>query len=127
MKIIGTVQSGTKKASKMLMISNYKNMIEEICRYIVYTGTLNLKVNDKALAYVKEKMKTASLIQGFVYKGVEYSKIRLIECYIKHKKAHILIHKHTFKNDIIEIISSCNLRQTYKLKDGDKIEITIKD
>ncbi len=91
----------------------------------LFHGTLNIELEDE---YVLSG--NLEVLHKEEYGGIQ--EVYIKECEVLGNKSYILRTSKNMTNNgdhplnILEIISDINFREKYKLKDGDKIQISIK-
>lgn len=123
MKLKGKVKSGFGNAS--FWVNKVNKIFQEKYGMKLFLGTLNIQLDEEFVLESEEKILPNEYGGNF--------DVLVKECKIFESKVYIL---RTEKNNkkggdhslnIIEIVSDVNLRETYQLKDGDSIIISIKD
>jgi riboflavin kinase, archaea type len=117
----GTVLSGSGEGRFYTEIKQYKSQFRDKLNIETYPGTLNLRVNpaekESFLAMKNEihidgfktKERTYGPLQGFL------TRIADIQCaIIQPERTH-------HREDVVEVISSSNLRKEMKIADDDKV------
>ena len=111
--MLGIVTSGTGKGSYFIKL--YSSLFEKILGFIPFPGTLNIQV--KKVPLLNNDKKITLQKQG--YGDVDCYPVIIQKIY---KGFLIRPHKTTHPENILEIISSINLRKTLNLHDGEEIE-----
>ncbi len=127
MKIVrleGRIVSGTGEGRKYVKLAWVKKQVEEKLGFAPYLGTLNIQLNDESIPQ-KRKLKkepalqivpTGSYCRGKLFKAILNDRV---------KAAVIIPDVADYQDNVIEVISSENLREGLLLSDGDKIEVRI--
>ncbi|MEM4360821.1 MAG: DUF120 domain-containing protein [Candidatus Anstonellaceae archaeon] len=128
MKIIGAIKKGLGEGKKFMSLKKYREQFYKILKYYPYRGTLNVELDKENLKKFKYRVqkKRKYLLRGFRQKNRTYREVKLIKAKFRDKKIGIIFpyYRHNPEN-IIEIVARQNLRYTYKLKDGDIVEVEI--
>ncbi|NKQ39878.1 MAG: CTP-dependent riboflavin kinase [Methanosarcinales archaeon] len=126
MKIYGKLTSGFGKGQYFTELDGYKTQIKKHLNFTSFPGTLNIIIKDIDAIYdILNQLDFVALLP-FVCNGNQYGGCK---CYIASiygvACAIIIPDKTHHKKEILEIISSKNLRDTLSLKNGDEIEIKL--
>ncbi len=124
MKIKGIVTSGQGKGAYFMSLPIYKTQFEKQLNFIPFPGTLNIKISKKAIDTIhqidEDKLKTI--------KGKEnFGDVLLVKATLNDKVdgAIVFPKKTTHGENILEFITSKNLKETFSIKDGDPVKITL--
>lgn len=124
MKIEGTVTSGQGKGAYFMSLPVYKTQFEKQLNFVPFPGTLNIKISEGAIDTIhqmdEDKLK--------IVKGKEnFGDVLLVKATLNDKidGAIVFPKKTTHGENILEFITSKNLKETYGIKDGDSVNITI--
>ena len=119
----GRVSSGKGEGTDFVTLPWARRQIEEKLGFRPYSGTLNIKLDEKSI-----KMKKALMSA----KGAEispapgYCRGRIFEASImKVMCAVVLPEVLGYPEDVIEVISSANLRERLHLVDGSWVEVKV--
>ncbi len=127
-KITGYVTSGSGEGSYYLSQPQYHTQLTARLGFSPFKGTLNIEIRDDKNLKNKEKFLLTQpiAIKGFTTPKRTFGRLLCYRCAINSKiQAAIIIPKRTHHNNkIVEIIAHDNLRDTLKLKDGDRLEVT---
>lgn len=106
----GIVISGRGEGKRYIEV--YRDKIKDKIGFYPYLGTLNLKV-DKIpdLDY--------DIIRGFW----DYGGVKLAPCKIRGIEAYIVVPEKSKYKNVLELVSSTNLRRTLNLNDGDSVKV----
>ncbi|MFW9989264.1 MAG: DUF120 domain-containing protein [Candidatus Odinarchaeota archaeon] len=131
--IVGEVTEGIGEGGYYVRTPEYLAQFTEKLGYKPYFGTLNLQLSDLNHDLLKENQKSRIpvKIDGFKKEGRTYGSVECYNCLIsrldnqsKKLNAAILKIKRTHhKKNIVEILAEPYLRDTLKLKDGDRVRI----
>jgi riboflavin kinase len=124
LRVKGEVFSGSGEGAKFIQLPWVKKQITEKLGFIPYPGTLNIKTPEGIREFKKllKKKKVIEItpIEGFC-RGRCFNAILMDNL----KCAVIVPEIPNYTEDTIEIIAQVNLREKFKLKDGDIIEVKI--
>ena len=123
LRVRGKVFSGSGEGAKFIEIPWVRKQITEKLGFIPYPGTLNIKLTE-GIANVKllKKAKAIEILpaEGF-YRGICFN-----ACFMDTLKCAIVIPEvENYPEDILEVIASINLREKFRLKDGDVVDVEI--
>ena len=124
LRVKGKVFSGSGEGAKFIQLPWVKKQITEKLGFTPYPGTLNIKVTEGNRELEKllknEKAIEITPIKGFC-RGRCFNAILMgnLKCAI------IIPEIANYAENTIEVIAQENLREKFKLKDGDVIEIKI--
>jgi riboflavin kinase len=119
----GRVFSGSGEGAKFTELRWVRRQIAEKLGFAPYPGTLNIKItegNAKLKLLRGSKSIQISPADGFC-RG------RCFNAYLMDNlKCAIVVPEVTnYPEDVLEVIASTNLREKYRLKDGDTVEVKI--
>ncbi|MEW6528328.1 MAG: DUF120 domain-containing protein [Candidatus Micrarchaeota archaeon] len=124
--ILGTIVSGFGEGKYYMAFSEYKKQIKEKLGFNPYEGTLNIRLlpeeTTKKTYYLKNS--EPIIIKGFKRGKRTFGDLFTYPCTINKIKCALVIPlrtRHPF--EIIEIISTVNLKNKLMKKDKDKIKI----
>jgi riboflavin kinase len=122
--IKGKVFSGSGESTEFIRLPWVRKQIVEKLGFIPYTGTLNVKLTAESVA-IKKSLKNAKAIEISPIK--DFCRGRCFPAYFMQdlKCAIILPEIENYPEDVIEVIASVNLREKFRLKDGDMVEVRI--
>jgi riboflavin kinase len=124
LQVKGKVFSGSGEGAKFIQLPWVRTQIAEKLGFIPYPGTLNIKTTEgsRELKKLLKKEKTIEIspIEGFC-RGRCFKAILMNNL----KCAIIVPEIPNYTENIIEVIARVNLREKFKLKDGDVIEVKI--
>jgi len=124
LRVKGKVCSGRGEGAKFTQLPWAKKQIAKKLGFIPYPGTLNIKTTRDAheLKKLLKKEKTIEILpaKGF-FRGKCFKAILMgnLKCAI------IVPEIPNYTEDTIEVIAQVNLREKFKIKDGDVIEVKI--
>jgi riboflavin kinase len=119
----GKVFSGSGESARFIEIPWVRKQIAEKLGFIPYPGTLNIKLaegiaNSKLLKKAKaiEILPTEGFCRGRCFNA----------CFMDTLKCAIVIPEvENYPENILEVIAAINLREKFKLKDGDIVDVKI--
>jgi riboflavin kinase len=124
LRVKGKVFSGSGEGAKFIQLPWVKTQIAEKLGFIPYPGTLNIKTTEGSREFKKllkkEKTIEISPIEGFC-RGRCFNAILMNNL----KCAIIVPEIPNYTENTIEVIAQVNLREKFKLRDGDVIEVKI--
>jgi riboflavin kinase len=120
----GKVFSGSGEGTEFIRLPWVKKQIAEKLGFIPYTGTLNVKLTAESVL-IKKSLENARAIEILPLKG--FCRGRCFPAYFMQglKCAIIIPEIENYPEDIIEVVAPVNLREKFKLKDGDMVEVRI--
>jgi len=124
LQVKGKVFSGSGEGAKFIQLPWVRTQIAEKLGFIPYPGTLNIKTTEgsRELKKLLKKEKTIEIspIEGFC-RGRCFKAILMDNL----KCAIIVPEIPNYTENTIEVIAQVNLREKFKLRDGDVIEVKI--
>jgi riboflavin kinase len=119
----GTVFSGGGEGKKFLDLPWVKRQIEKKLSFAPYPGTLNVRLSEESVKHRKLLEKARSIK---VRPADGYCNGILIKASIANLECAIVVPDIAgYSKDVLEIISSVNLRETLQLEDGSEVTITV--
>lgn len=119
----GLVFSGEGSGKKFFDLPWVNQQISEKLDFIPYSGTLNLRLNEKSLKWKKllEKTPTEKIIpvKGYFNGALFKAFIGILECAI------VVPLIPDYPEDLLEVIASVNLRKALELEDGCEVKVTV--
>jgi len=120
----GKVFSGSGEGAKFTEIPWVREQITEKLGFIPHPGTLNIKLTEGIVEFKKLSKKA---------KGVEISPAKCFcrgRCFRAYfmdtlKCAVVIPEVENYPGDMLEIIAPINLREKFKLKDGETVDVKI--
>jgi len=126
LKISGTVISGLGEGKYYVTRTTYLKQIESLLGGKPYPGTLNVKLEGPAVEIIEVLRETPSqIVKGFKTKSRTFGDVKYYPAIIKGLKAAVVLPVRSHHRDVVEIISTNNLRKTLKLRDGDRVEVEV--
>jgi len=122
--IKGKVFSGSGDGARFIRLPWVRKQIAEKLGFIPYTGTLNIKLTAESIT-IKKSLKNARAIEISPAKG--FCRGRCFPAYFMQnlKCAIIIPEVENYPEDVIEVVAPVNLREKFKLKDGDMVKVKI--
>lgn len=125
MEIKGIVTSGQGKGAYFMSQPVYKIQFKEKLNFTPFPGTLNIKIGEREIESIhnvpQEKLINIEGKENFgdvlVLKAVLNEKI---------KGAIVFPKRTTHGENILEFITSVNLKKSSGIKDGDKVKLNLK-
>ena len=127
-KIRGIVFTGLGEGAYYTNIPKYRRAFEELLGGRIYPGTLNLRIVDELSLSVRRELKSSrgTIIPAFKSGARTFGSVRCFKASIDNIPCLALIIERThYGDDVIEIVSTVNLRKTLRLRDGSIVEVTI--
>lgn len=119
----GLVFSGEGSGKKFVDLPWVNQQISEKLDFIPYSGTLNLRLNEKSLKWKKllEKTPTEKIVpvKGYFNGALFKAFIGILECAI------VVPLIPDYPEDLLEVIASVNLRKALELEDGCEVKVTV--
>lgn len=119
----GKVVSGSGEGARFTELPWVKKQTTEKLGYIPYAGTLNIKLTEASL--FKNLLKKIKWME--ISPINDFCRGRLIQArFIDDLECAIIIPEvENYPEDIVELIAPVNLREKFKLEDGDMVEVKI--
>ena len=119
----GKIKSGLEKGKLYMAMPEYQAKIEKLVGFKPFKGTLNIEATDYEIEEFLCSLKPLE-IKAFERKGCEYSALTLYKVLFNGLDAAIIKPAKTeHSTKIIELISTEKLREKFKLKDNDVVEV----
>jgi len=119
----GRIKSGLEKGCLYLSMPEYRAKIEKLVGFKPFKGTLNIEAEENKIEEFLCSLKPLE-IKAFEKCNCEYSALTLYKVLFMGKEAAIIRPAKTeHSSKIIELISTEKLREKFKLKDNDIVEI----
>jgi len=120
----GKVFSGNGEGAEFIKLPWVSKQIAEKLGFIPYTGTLNIKLTAQSII-IKNSLMNARAIEISPIKG--FCRGRCFRaCFIQDLNCAIIIPEvENYPKDVIEVAAPVNLREKFKLKDSDMVEVKI--
>lgn len=123
----GVLVSGVGEGRYYMSIQHYQDKFAELCGFVPYPGTLNVKLNPQSMQ-IRKRMDALewTVVPGFKDEHRQFGDARCINCKISGIDCAIVAPGRTHHpSEIIEIISGARLRDRLSIKDGDEVIIEI--
>lgn len=122
-ELAGNVFAGKREGMKFIALSWANSQISQKLGFNPYPGTLNLRLSrDSAklrkLLVEKGKLKIKAApgyCEGLIFKA----HVAELECGV------VIPQLENYKDDVLEVVSSLNLRDKLQLRDGDQISVSV--
>jgi riboflavin kinase len=123
-----TVFSGLGEGSYYVGLEGYVKQFKSKLGFVPFPGTLNLRIKPSDVALRKQLENFPSVwIEGFANEQRTYGAARCYHATVNGKVSGAIIVpvRAHYGEDVLEVIAPTSLRKHFKLKDGDKVEITV--
>ncbi|MFH1240242.1 MAG: DUF120 domain-containing protein [Candidatus Diapherotrites archaeon] len=125
-EISGQVVSGFGEGKYYLSFKQYLSQISSKLGFLPFKGTLNFSVDEDSLLDFVSSLKEIT-IDGFKTDERAFGSIKCFPVLINSKiEGALVLPERTKHKGIAELIAPLNLRNKFKLKDGSKINISVK-
>ena len=126
LSITGEAISGLKDGRYYVPLPEYRRQFKEKLGFTPYPGTLNIRIQDMEAKLILADRKGVT-ISGFSHQGRMLGEIKCFPGLIQKKiKGFVILPSRShYGLDVLEFISKTNLRKALKLKDGDKVELSV--
>jgi len=123
LRVKGKIFSGSGEGAKFTEIPWVRKQIAEKLGFIPYPGTLNIKLTEGIVKF--KLLKRAKAIEILPAEG--FCRGRCFNAYFMYtlKCAIVIPEVDNYPEDILEVIAPINLREKFKLKDGDMVNVQI--
>jgi riboflavin kinase len=123
LRVKGKIFSGSGEGAKFTEIPWVRKQIAEKLGFIPYPGTLNIKLTEGIVKF--KLLKRAKAIEILPAEG--FCRGRCFNAYFMDtlKCAIVIPEIDNYPEDILEVIAPINLREKFKLKDGDMVNVQI--
>jgi len=129
LNLVGTVFSGLGEGAYYISLKGYKRQFITKLGFEPFPGTMNLRLDSPIYRKIRRDLGSMKEIHidGFkdgkrTFGGAECFKALLNG---KVEGAVLVIERTTHDDTVLEIISPVNLREHFKLKDGDELKVMI--
>lgn len=122
----GEVLSGKGEAAKFIQLPWVMEQIEAKLGFKPYPGTLNIRLTEGSIK-LKEVWAAASFGQEISPKK-SFCSGRCVKAYLSSGPGCAIVAPQVdnYPQDLVEIIAPMNLRERFRIRDGDLVEINIK-
>lgn len=119
----GTVFSGKGEAAEFVSLSWARKQIEEELGFTPYSGTLNIRLDGKSTKLKSALMKARGTE---ILPAPGYCRGRIFEASIMKVKCAVVIPEVPgYAEDVVEVVSSTNLRERLHLVDGSSVDVKV--
>ena len=120
----GKVSSGKGEGRRFLGFPWVRHQIKDKLGFTPYAGTFNLTLSEES-SKRKKLLEEAGVHkicppEGYCAGLIFKASIRNFECGV------VIPEVEGYPHDVLEVVASVNLKQEFKLKDGDEITVTVK-
>ena len=118
----GEVFAGRGEGKKYIELQWVKKQIQAKLGFTPYPGTLNLKLLKESANRRKLLGKAAVLkicASGYCTGSIFKASIGVLECGV------VIPEVEGYPEDALEVIASVNLKETLRLREGDKVTVTV--
>lgn len=124
MELKGIIISGMGKGKYFMSQDVYIEQFQEKLKFKPFSGTLNIKIEANEIAQI---MNISNDKFGFISGKGKLGDVKFIKAVLNDdvEGAIIFPAKTRHTEDILEFISNKNLRESLKIKDGDKVTVNI--
>jgi riboflavin kinase len=123
--ISGKIVDGLKDGRYYLSQKEYRKNILEKLGFEPYPGTLNIKLNDQNIKERLQKMNGIE-IEGFRTNDRIFGSIKCFKSKINGVDSSVIIPERShYGSNILEVISSFDLRKKLKLKNGSEVFVNV--
>ena len=120
----GTVFSSKGEGRKFISLPWVKRQIHEKLGFTPYSGTLNMRLTEESVRR-KKLLKTAQKFEITPKKG--YCSGIFIEAHMEGLKCGIVLPQiPNYPQDVLEIVAARNLRERFKIQDGNEVCVTVR-
>ena len=123
-EITGTIIEGLGEGKYYMSLKGYRDQIREKIGFRPYPGTLNIRIGKGSRDHVLAS--EPILIAGFTNKDRTYGDIFAFPCKVEGTSGAIIVPLRTSHGpDILEVVSSFDIRKKLGKKNGDKITVIL--
>jgi len=124
LQIKGRVFSGSGEGAKFVQLPWVRKQIKEKLGFVPYLGTLNVKLTSDSIN-LENLLEKAKPIEITPKKGFCRGRCFNVFFMGNVKCAVVIPETSDYPKNVIEVIAPVNLRERFRLKDGDIVEIKI--
>lgn len=129
-ELSGRLFTGIGEGRYYIGQKGYAKQIEEKLGFHPFPGTFNLKLETREDIINKEMSasRAEAVLESFSTERRTFGKVKCIRASIKKLRspAYIIIPERTHhKQDVLELISPVEIRKKLKLKDGDRVTVSL--
>jgi riboflavin kinase len=127
LELKGTIVAGLGEGRFYLSLDGYRKEIRRKLGFEPYPGTLNVRVDPECMPSRQQlRRMEPQIIQGFKGKDRAYGDLFAYNCRIGRLDCALIIPLRTHHGpDIIEVISSFDIKKTLGKKDGDSVKVVV--
>ncbi len=124
MELVGKIDSGMGKGTYFMSQDFYNRQFQEKIHFKPFEGTLNVKIDSKA---IKSMMNVPKNKFGLIHGEGKFGDVKYVKAILNRKINGALVFpaKSEHTEEVLEFISDKNLRKHCKFKDGDIVTIEI--
>jgi riboflavin kinase len=123
LRLKGKVFSGKGEGAEFVRLSWARKQMEEKLGFTPYSGTLNIRLDEKSTKMKKALMKATG---AKILPAPGYCRAKIFEAsMMKVKCAALILEVPGYPEDVVEVISSTNLRERLHLADGSSVEVKV--
>lgn len=124
LRLEGNVFSGADEGKKYVRLAWVKRQVEEKLGFTPYMGTLNIRLSGESIRQKKVLTRESTLE---IVPAAGYCRGKLFKAILNDivDGAVVIPDLRDYPDNILEVISSENLRKKLQLNDGDRVEIEI--
>ena len=123
LRLKGRVSSGKGQGREFVNLSWARKQIEEKLGFTPYSGTLNVRLDGES---IKMKGVLMNATGAEILPAPSYCRGRIFEASIMKVKCAVVIPEvPDYPEDVVEVISSGNLRERFHLVDGSWVEVKV--
>ncbi|MGC8645656.1 MAG: DUF120 domain-containing protein [Thermoplasmata archaeon] len=122
----GILFTGLGEGSYYISREGYVTRIREILGFTPFPGTLNIRLAEGFESYVPILNSLNGFeIHPFEQEGRKFGGVKILRARFMDENVGIVIPERTHYENVLEIISTEQLRSKYGLKDGDRIKVVV--
>jgi riboflavin kinase len=127
MKLRGIIISGLGEGQFFFSLPPYRDGFSSALGFVPFAGTLNVRIAAGDVPLIdKLKLKPDAIVPGFSLGEKEYFQIRLVRArMLGESGALVFPYFNHHPPDVLEFVAAESMREKYKLKDGDEVELEI--
>ncbi len=125
-EVEGTLFSGMGEGSYYMSRDKYVEGVRNSLSFKPFPGTLNLRISE-SFSFLSEVLNVMEgyRIGEFEEAGRKFGAVKVMKATVRGEAAGIVFPERTHYNGVLEIISPDNLREKYKLEDGNILKVSI--
>lgn len=126
----GTAISGMGEGAYYMSLAGYKKQFMEKLGFEPYPGTLNVKLSEQVYVNAKRQLDNypSIFIDGFSDDKRTYGWVKCYPAKINNKVdgAMLILERTHYDDSVIELIAPVKIKESAKIKDGDRITVAVK-